>query len=197
MVNPAIERGSTQPNKAIVPIISNWQEQTSPTHCLWFCPHTELVQRSPIIAFPTVSECLLLIGKQNDTNFFGHVSPLTAGIMGTSIDHILKVIDSESQLPQTHTPQDANSVTIYTVAENDSPTAKTPMPIAVRDFKHHFEQASFNVKLHTLPHSFFGKTLLWSPDVGIFQSADTTQYTIEQPIPLGRYSRENIYTEDG
>lgn len=180
--------------KATIAVLSNWQELANPTHCLWLCPHEEIQEQKPAIAFPSVEQCLLLVGNHNNTDFFGHFSPLTAGLTGSAIEQVVQAIQEETP-PQTEESEGNKKVAIYTVAENDSPT-DAPPSIEVSDFKRHFESARYEVQLHTLPHDFFGKTLLWDTEKETFVPSDDV-YAATPPIPLGRYVAEKIYTEDG
>lgn len=178
-----------------IAVLSNWQEQTSPVHCMWFCPHEEVLQKKPIVAFPAVEQCLLLVGSQENTDFFGHFSPLTAGVTGSALDQVMKEIDEEAPISPSDEHNHSKKVTIYTVSENSLPD-NTPLPIAVGDFKKRFEAVGYEVKLHTLPHELFGKTLLWDTEKAAFERSDDT-YEVTLPTPLGRYSSQKIYTEDG
>lgn len=178
-----------------IAVLSNWQEQASPVHCLWFCPHEEVLQKKPIIAFPAVEQCLLLVGSQENTDFFGHFSPLTAGVTGSALDQVMKEIDEEAPIPTSDEYNHGKKVTIYTVSENNLPD-DTPLPIAVKDFKKKFETAGYNVEHHVIPHDLFGKTLLWDTEKATFERSDDV-YEVTLPIPLGRYSSQKIYTEDG
>lgn len=180
--------------KATIAILSNWQELANPTHCLWFCPHQEIQEQKPTIAFPNVEQCLLLVGTKDNTDFFGHFSPLTAGLTGSAIEQVVQAIHEEIP-PQTEESEGNKKVAIYTIAENDSPT-DAPPSIEVSDFKRHFEGVGYEVKLHTLPHDLFGKTLLWNTEKETFDLSDSG-YTQVLPITLGKYLSEKIYTEDG
>lgn len=180
--------------KSTIAVLSNWQELTNPTHCLWLCPHQEVADQKPTIAFPTVEQCLLLIGNRNDTDFFGHFSPLTAGFTGSAIGQVIRAIDAEQVEMQVKESGGNKKVSIYTIAENDSLT-DTPPSIEVEDFKKQFENEGYEVILHTLSHEFFGKTLLWDTEKEVFEPSDNV-YEVTLP-PLGKYLSEKIFAEDG
>lgn len=182
--------------KPTIAVLSNWQEQMSPTHCLWSCTHEELLSQNPNIAFPAVEQCLLLIGNSGETDFFGHFTPLTAGVTGAAVGQLVHAIDKQPSAPQTEEPGKQNKkLAIYTIGEDDS-VADTPPAVAVEDFRMQFEKVGYEVELHTLPHTFFGKTLVWDTQKQVFEPSDTS-YSVPAQVPFGNYLSEKIFAEDG